>query len=207
MIMNQTGESNITQQNKKWLLTIAILLTAVITMIMMINSKKTTTIQAQTIAPTQNDVCQPINHPKCVRYTTYKPLPTTKQTETTTTETRPINVPATRNGDFQPSENLKKVTQQAFGDLGHKVVEEALMVARCESSYKPEAHRTTSKKTSMKGDRGIWQINHIWDPVLNIQTKQRLFTPEVNAWAARQIYDSTGNWKHWYMTYKCHKLK
>lgn len=61
-------------------------------------------------------------------------------------------------------------------------------IAGRESSYQTTAHRTDRERSALSGDRGLWQINYIWDQQLMsagiIKSKSDLFDPLTNARAA-----------------------
>ncbi len=61
-------------------------------------------------------------------------------------------------------------------------------IAGRESSYQPAAHRSDVSKSLLSGDRGLFQINYIWDKQLIaagiIRQKSDLFDPAINARAA-----------------------
>jgi|SRR3990167_564779 len=92
------------------------------------------------------------------------------------------------------AENVEAEIRKAFGDLGEKVVRQAIKVARCESGLRPKAENTESK------DSGVFQVNSIHG------IPQRfLFNTKVNIAVARYLYDHSG-WQPWAPSRKCHGL-
>ncbi len=73
------------------------------------------------------------------------------------------------------------LAEQAFGDLGHDVVDQMVGIARAESGYSVGAISATN-------DYGLWQINAIH----GFDTQQLLSDPFYNATAARRVYDMQG---------------
>jgi hypothetical protein len=69
-------------------------------------------------------------------------------------------------------------------------------VPQGESEYRPGMHRTDSSFDRLSGDRGLWQINYIWDrELINagiIRSAQDLFDPMVNARAAIYVLRKQG---------------
>jgi hypothetical protein len=65
-----------------------------------------------------------------------------------------------------------------------------------ESSYMPGVHRTDSPRSRISGDRGLWQINYIWDNQLKqagiINSPSDLFDPMTNARAAVYVLQHQG---------------
>jgi len=135
------------------------------------------------------------------------------QTSTESISYKGSTVPATSNGNSQPPQYIKNAVIKAFGDLGEETVNKALMVARCESSFRPEAHLTELPKSRLSGDRGLFQMNHTNDAKLGVNNPADLFNAEYNAQKARLLYEKAGRkWRDWgtptssWGTYKCHKL-
>lgn len=118
-----------------------------------------------------------------------------------------IEIPGTTNGSFQPSVEVRRAVWAAFGSYGVDVYVQALRVARCESGLDPAAHRTTSNRASMRGDRGLFQINYVHDKGLissgQINQSSDLLNPYVNAQVAANLYASQG-WQPWYSSARCH---
>jgi hypothetical protein len=69
-------------------------------------------------------------------------------------------------------------------------------VPQGESSYMPGVHRTDTDRSRLSGDRGLWQINYIWDNQLKaagiINSPSDLFDPMVNARAAIYVLQHQG---------------
>jgi hypothetical protein len=69
-------------------------------------------------------------------------------------------------------------------------------IAEGESAYRPGVHRTDSPRARISGDRGLWQINYIWDAELKaagiISSPQDLFDPLTNARAAMYVLRKQG---------------
>jgi hypothetical protein len=69
-------------------------------------------------------------------------------------------------------------------------------VAKRESGYDPAAHRTDSDRARLSGDRGLAQINAIWDQQLKaagiITQSSDLFNPVTNAKAAMYVLGKQG---------------
>jgi hypothetical protein len=69
-------------------------------------------------------------------------------------------------------------------------------IAGRESQYIANAHRTDSTESSNIGDRGLWQINSVWDAKLIaagiIKDKTDLYDPAVNAQAAMFVFKNQG---------------
>lgn len=122
-------------------------------------------------------------------------------------------VPETRNGDAQPSKEIVDIITKNFGDFGPEGVHQALMIARCESSYNPAAHRSSIGKIG-SGDHGLFQINHVHLPALRKAgfTVDDLFKPEINASIARELVNeriskNQPKWADWKQSRKCHGVK
>lgn len=92
------------------------------------------------------------------------------------------------------AEQIAQVAYQA-GARGSDL-EFLVGVAKRESGYYPTAHRTDSAQSALSGDRGLWQINYIWDQQLInagiIRQKSDLFDPVTNAKAALYILSKQG---------------
>lgn len=69
-------------------------------------------------------------------------------------------------------------------------------IAKRESGWQPDAHRSDQPKSSLSGDRGLFQINSVWDAQLIqagiISSKQDLFDPLKNARAAAYVASKQG---------------
>ena len=70
-------------------------------------------------------------------------------------------------------------------------------IAGRESGYNPEAHRTNRDPSMMVGDFGLFQINYINDTptfraAVGITDRSQLLDPEVNARAAKYLFDRGG---------------
>lgn len=65
-----------------------------------------------------------------------------------------------------------------------------------ESAYNPGMHRTDREFSALSGDRGLWQINYIWDDELRaagiISSPNDLFDPMTNARAAVYVLRKQG---------------
>lgn len=83
----------------------------------------------------------------------------------------------------------------AAGFRGEDLVD-MVAIAKRESGWRPDAHRTDRDKSQLSGDRGLFQINYIWDDQLRaagiISSPQDLFDPMVNARAAKYVMDNMG---------------
>lgn len=86
-----------------------------------------------------------------------------------------------------------------FKDLGEKVVNEALLVARCESELRPDA--INDKNRNKTRDDGTFQVNSIHGVPVKF-----LHNPKVNVAIARQLYDEWKGWEPWRSSNKCHGL-
>lgn len=91
-------------------------------------------------------------------------------------------------------EQAAQVAYQA-GFRGETLVQMVAIAGR-ESSYVSGAHRTDSQRSRLSGDRGLWQINYIWDDDLRaagiIRSAQDLFDPLTNARAAMFVFQRQG---------------
>lgn len=71
-----------------------------------------------------------------------------------------------------------------------------LAIAKRESGWQPDAHRTDRPKELLSGDMGLFQINYTnWNLVssaLGLTSKSQLFDPLTNALAAKVLYDRSG---------------
>lgn len=98
---------------------------------------------------------------------------------------------------FTP-ENVAQVAYQA-GFRGEDLVR-MVAIAKRESGWQPNAHRSDVDKSRLSGDRGLWQINYIWDNQLIqagiIRSKADLFDPVINARAAMYVLQKQG-WAAW----------
>lgn len=69
-------------------------------------------------------------------------------------------------------------------------------IAKRESGWQPDAHRSDQPKSALSGDRGLFQINSVWDQQLIqagiINSKQDLFDPVKNARAAAYVMSKQG---------------
>lgn len=69
-------------------------------------------------------------------------------------------------------------------------------IAKRESGYVTGAHRTDSQRSRLSGDRGLFQINSVWDTQLKaagiIRTPSDLFDPLTNAKAAAYVLSKQG---------------
>ena len=100
---------------------------------------------------------------------------------------------------YSVTPDIEQIIRFNFGDLGDKVVQQALKVAACESGLRPEAVNTKNKDKSR--DDGTYQINSIHGVAPKF-----LHNPRVNIAVARQLYDEQG-WGPWYSSRSCHHLK
>ncbi len=105
--------------------------------------------------------------------------------------TAPTPQPA---GPATPVEVAARAAYDA-GFRGQELVDMVAIAGR-ESGYDPEAHRTDQDPARGSGDRGLWQINYIWDDQLRaagiIDDWTDLLDPAVNALAARYVFDHQG---------------
>ena len=120
-----------------------------------------------------------------------------------------MTIPGNGGGDSQPPFDVRAAAWQAFGRHGIDVYVQSLEIARCESSFRADAHRTTSNPARLIGDRGVWQMNYIHDGVLAnhgiIERPEDLFDPHTNAQAALFLFERAGNsWQDWVMSGHCH---
>lgn len=71
-----------------------------------------------------------------------------------------------------------------------------LAIAKRESGWTPEAHRTDQNPAALSGDMGLFQINYTnWNTVasaLGLTSKTQLFDPLINAQAAKVLFDASG---------------
>lgn len=97
-------------------------------------------------------------------------------------------------GSDLSAEQVAQIAYQA-GFRGEQLVE-MVAIAKRESSYNTGAHRTDSPRSALSGDRGLWQINYIWDNELTqagiIRSKADLFDPATNARAAMYVFQKQG---------------
>lgn len=120
----------------------------------------------------------------------------------------PAAVPATATGGapvpvvtaptpVQPRTPIEVAARAAYdaGFRGQDLVDMVAIAGR-ESGYDPEAHRTDQDPARGSGDRGLWQINYIWDDQLRaagiIDDWTDLLDPAVNALAAKYVFDHQG---------------
>jgi len=68
-------------------------------------------------------------------------------------------------------------------------IDNAVNVAQLESGWHTDAHNTTGEDS-----RGLWQINVQAHPTYACLN---LFDPQVNAWAAYQVWVDAGSWRPW----------
>lgn len=65
-----------------------------------------------------------------------------------------------------------------------------------ESGYDPGAHGSERPRHELSGDRGLFQINYVWDQQLMragiIRSRADLLNPAINAKAAKYLYDQEG---------------
>ena len=74
---------------------------------------------------------------------------------------------------------------------------EARKISYCESGNNPRA-------ISKTGDYGLMQVNYgVWGKEFSI-SKESLLDPDTNLRIAKQIYDRSGSFRAWYMSFKCH---
>lgn len=103
-------------------------------------------------------------------------------------------MPSYYSGPTLTREQAAQVLYQA-GVRGEDLVY-LVAVAERESSYVAGAHRTDSPRERLSGDRGLWQINYIWDDDLRkagiINQSQDLFDPVTNARAAAFVLARQG---------------
>ena len=73
-------------------------------------------------------------------------------------------------------------------------------IAGRESGYDPGAHGSERPQHELSGDRGLFQINYIWDKQLMaagiIRSRSDLMNPATNARAAKYVFDKQG-WPAW----------
>jgi hypothetical protein len=122
----------------------------------------------------------------------------------------PVPAPATEAGDTPapvvtaptpqpgaPRTPVEVAARAAYdaGFRGQDLVDMVAIAGR-ESGYDPEAHRTDQDPARGSGDRGLWQINYIWDDQLRaagiIDDWTDLLDPAVNALAAKYVFDHQG---------------
>lgn len=103
-------------------------------------------------------------------------------------------MPSYYSGPTLTREQTAQVAYQA-GARGEDLVFLTAVPER-ESAYIAGAHRTDSPRERLSGDRGLWQINYIWDEQLRqagiINSPQDLFDPLVNARAALFVLQRQG---------------
>jgi len=85
-----------------------------------------------------------------------------------------------------------------FGDLGEKIVQEAIKVGRCESGLRETA--VNSKNNNKSVDSGIFQINSVHGVPTRFLKDLR-----INVAMARELYDDQ-KWQPWASSGKCHGL-
>lgn len=94
--------------------------------------------------------------------------------------------------------SAEQVAQLAYqaGFRGEDLVN-IVAIAKRESGYRTDAHRTDRDPALLSGDMGLWQINYSnWGLVssrLGLTSKSQLFDPLVNAQAAFVLYQASGN--------------
>lgn len=91
-------------------------------------------------------------------------------------------------------ESIAQIAYQA-GFRGEDLVNMVAIAGR-ESGWDPNAHRTDQDPSRLSGDRGLWQINSVWDKQLIqagiIKSPSDLFDPVVNARAAMYVMQNQG---------------
>lgn len=98
-----------------------------------------------------------------------------------------------------------QVAQLAYqvGFRGEALVQ-MVAIAKRESGWNPQAHRTDVDPNKMIGDRGLWQINYINDDKLIkagiIKSRQDLLDPLMNARAAWYLSGGGTNFSPWSAT-------
>lgn len=95
-----------------------------------------------------------------------------------------------------------KITREQAAQLLYNVgfrgddLVKMVAIAGRESGYDVGAHRTDASRSSLSGDRGLWQINYIWDAELIqagiIENRSDLFDAATNARAAWFVYKRQG---------------
>lgn len=95
-------------------------------------------------------------------------------------------------------QTIKDQIKVSFIDKGQAVVDQALLVARCESGVREEAVNPKNKDGSH--DSGVFQINS-GHGIPN----RYLLNSRVNIAIARQMYDA-GGWNPWRSSNNCHHL-
>lgn len=94
---------------------------------------------------------------------------------------------------------VKEAIEWMFKDKGQRVVNEALKVAKCESSFKETASNLKNKNKTR--DDGTFQVNSVHGvPAKFLHNKY------VNIAVARQLYEEWGSWEPWRSSNKCHHL-
>jgi hypothetical protein len=91
-------------------------------------------------------------------------------------------------------ETIAQIAYQA-GFRGQDLIN-MVAIAKRESSWDPTAHRTDRDPAALSGDRGLFQINYVWDAKLKqagiISSARDLFDPVVNARAAMFVMQQQG---------------
>lgn len=91
----------------------------------------------------------------------------------------------------------EQIAQIAYGAgfRGEQLVQ-MVAIAKRESGWNPSAHRSDRPKSELSGDRGLWQINSVWDKQLMnagiIRSKGDLLDPNINARAAMYVMQNQG---------------
>ena len=85
-------------------------------------------------------------------------------------------------------EHWRPLVAGHFSDLGPAAVDRVLCLMSYESGGNPTAKNPNSSA------RGLMQVlASLWAPHFGL-TYEQLYVPEINLWAARQIYNSQGWW-------------
>lgn len=91
-------------------------------------------------------------------------------------------------------ETVAQILYQA-GFRGQDLIN-MVAIAQRESAWTPEAHRTDRDPSALSGDRGLFQINSVWDEQLMaagiIASPRDLFDPVKNAQAAAYVLSKQG---------------
>jgi len=91
-------------------------------------------------------------------------------------------------------ETVAQILYQA-GFRGQDLIN-MVAISKRESGWMPDAHRTDQDPAALSGDRGLFQINYIWDDQLIaagiISSPQDLFDPVKNAMAAKYVLEQQG---------------
>lgn len=154
-----------------------------------VNPVSTAVVPMTTVAPVTTTIVQPVTTiatPKPVRY-----VP-----EMTLVEPW-VSLPTTTTGVLLTSHEPKTELERLICDPQWEWdCEEAIAIATCESSMNPRAVSPPNRNGTI--DRGLFQINDIWEEAWPPEVWKRIFVARTNIGMAHHIWKVGGNsWKFW----------